>query len=273
MRVEDGFCEASGLKKRKAEQDGVAHARPDGRADFRVHGDALNQNGVNRHADDNEERLKAQRQQGSQIILTHCTPFAVYHCCHRDGRNGRYKVDFNHPPIHDDENADGECPHGKADKEALKPQPEQGADIHCHEPRFEVSCDGSDVDGGIRYDDARRVIDHALRHVKHAHDDVPGVGHDKDGTGRFEYPFEKHPGIHVVEVIFFGDKLNQFQRHNECQNDTRDGKDDVFGQGADHAVYAGVPRLWRRAYLPGYLTDFLIHAVEHAGQVIHDAAD
>ena len=61
MRVEDGFCEASGLKKRKAQQHRVPHASPDRLADIRAHADAFYQNGVNRDTDDDEKALKSQR--------------------------------------------------------------------------------------------------------------------------------------------------------------------------------------------------------------------
>ena len=149
MRVEDGFCGASGLKKRKAQQHRVAHARPDRLADVRAHADAFYQNGVNRYADDDEKTLKSQREQGMQIVLPHAARFPVEHRRHRDRRDGSGQIDLNHPPVHNDENADRERPHGKARENALEPQPEQGAEGHRHEPRLKVCRDGADADGRV----------------------------------------------------------------------------------------------------------------------------
>ena len=87
MRIEDGFCEASGLKERKAQQHRVAHARPDCFADIRAHADAFYKNSVIRHADNDEEALKSQREQGAQIVLPHAARFPVEHCRHRDRRD------------------------------------------------------------------------------------------------------------------------------------------------------------------------------------------
>lgn len=86
MRVEYGFCKTSGLKKREAQQHRVAHARPDRLADIRAHADALYQNGINRHADDDEKALKSQREQGAQIVLAHAARFPIQHRRHRDRR-------------------------------------------------------------------------------------------------------------------------------------------------------------------------------------------
>ncbi len=91
MRIEDGFCEASGLEKRKAQQHRVAHTRPDCLADVRAHADAFYQNSVNRHADDDEKALKAQREQGAKIVLAHAARFPVQHRRHRDRRDGAHE--------------------------------------------------------------------------------------------------------------------------------------------------------------------------------------
>ena len=73
--------------------------------------------------------------------------------------------------------------------------------VHCHEPRLEVRRDGTDVDGRVGDDDSRRAVDHALRHVEYAHDDVPCVGHDEDGTDRFENPLKENGGFNVQCVL------------------------------------------------------------------------
>ena len=88
MRVEDGFCKASGLKKSETQQHCVAHARPDRLADIRAHADAFYQNGVNCHADDDEKALKAECEQGAKIVLPHAARFPVEHSRHWDRRDG-----------------------------------------------------------------------------------------------------------------------------------------------------------------------------------------
>ena len=88
MHAENCFCEASGLKERKAQQHRVTHACPDCFADVRAHADAFNKNGVNRHADDDEKALKSEREQGAQIVLPHAARFPVEHRRHRDRRDG-----------------------------------------------------------------------------------------------------------------------------------------------------------------------------------------
>lgn len=85
LRVEDGFCKASGLKERKAQQCRIAHASPGCLADVRAPADAFYQNGVNRRADDDE---KAQREQGAKIVLVHAARFPVEDRRHRDRRDG-----------------------------------------------------------------------------------------------------------------------------------------------------------------------------------------
>ena len=69
MCLKDGFCETAGFEQRKAQQYGVSHAAPDRHDDVIFQSDVLHQHSINCHADDNEKRLKAQRQQGSEVIL------------------------------------------------------------------------------------------------------------------------------------------------------------------------------------------------------------
>ena len=54
-------------------------------------GDVLHQHGVDRHTDDNEERLEAQGQQAAQVVLAHAAPFLAHHGRHRDGSHRRDK--------------------------------------------------------------------------------------------------------------------------------------------------------------------------------------
>ena len=55
----------------------------------------------------------------------------------KSGASGR-AVDLNHTAINDDKDTDIQRPHGNADKEGLKPKPEQRSQIHFHQPRFQI---------------------------------------------------------------------------------------------------------------------------------------
>ena len=198
MGVEHALCEAAGLEQGEAQKDGVPHASPDRRADVAVHGDVLHQDGVDAHAYDNEECLEAQGEQGAQVILAHLPPFPVEHGRHGQRGHARYKINFHHAPVDDDENADGQRPHGDPHEKALEPQAEQRPQVHRHQPGLHVAHHAGNVDGGVPDHHARRIAYDGLRHVEHAHDDVPGVGDDQDRAGRLEHPLKKHPGIYVV---------------------------------------------------------------------------
>ena len=52
MGVEHTLGQRAGLKEREAEQDGVAHARPDRGRDIGVHYHVLNEYGIDRHTND-----------------------------------------------------------------------------------------------------------------------------------------------------------------------------------------------------------------------------
>ena len=97
-----------------------------------------------------------------------------------------------------------------------------------------------------------------MGHIEYAHDDCPGVGHDEDSGGAFEYPLEKHPGIHIAQVVFIGNELDQLQGHNDCQNGSGDRKDHDVGKGLDHGEYAAVPGLRGQADLTGDSLNLLI---------------
>jgi len=59
MRAENALGKASGLEQREAQQHRIAHARPDSGDDVRIRGNALNQHGIDAHADHDEKGLKA----------------------------------------------------------------------------------------------------------------------------------------------------------------------------------------------------------------------
>lgn len=88
MRIEHAAAQAAGLKQGEAQQHGVADACPDGLDHIVIHGDALHQHGIHRHTHDDEEGLKAQGEQASQVVLPGLAPFPVAQGCHGDGRDG-----------------------------------------------------------------------------------------------------------------------------------------------------------------------------------------
>ena len=132
----------------------------------------------------------------------------------KSGASGR-AVDFHHPAINDDEYADGERPHGNAHKQRLEPQAEQRPQLHLHQTTLHVSDNGADVDACIRDDNAGCLIDNALRHIKHAHDDIPGIGDNQDGAGCFENPLEKDRCFDLVEVILVDRKSTRLNSSHQ----------------------------------------------------------
>lgn len=62
VRVKDTLGNGAGLEQRKGQQYGIAHACPDRLAHIRVNRNVLNQDGIDCHADNNQECLKCQRE-------------------------------------------------------------------------------------------------------------------------------------------------------------------------------------------------------------------
>lgn len=270
MRPEYTLAETSGFEQREAEQNRIPHTRPYRRADIVAHDNVLNENGVNRHTHDNKKALESKGKQRAEVILSHAAPLAVSHRRHRNGSNRGDEVNLDHSPVGDDENADGERPHRYADNLRLQPQTEQSAVVHLHEPRFKVCKVIYKVYRGVRHDDTRRVPDHVLCNIENPHDYRPCVCHDENCGRRFEYPFEEHPCVNVVHVVFVRDKLYQLQRHYKSEDTARDGEYDVIRERPNHVVDAAVPCLRRGADLYADLRDFGVYVVEHPGKAVHD---
>ena len=77
MRGKDAPRHTAGLEQRKAEQDRVAHTRPDGLGNILVERDVLHQHGVDGHADNDEEGLEREGKEASEVVLTYasiCSP-------------------------------------------------------------------------------------------------------------------------------------------------------------------------------------------------------
>ena len=120
MRSENGFRHGAGLEQAETEQDGVAHNAPNGVDGIPGYCNILEQNSVDRHADQDQETLKSQREQAFQVVLPHVRLLVVAPCCHGDGRKAYHAVDFNHTPVDDHKNDDAQDPHSDADEETLQ---------------------------------------------------------------------------------------------------------------------------------------------------------
>ena len=178
MGIEDGLCKAACLEQAEAKKHRVTHAGPDGAADVRSNGNALNQYSVDGNAYNDEKCLESQSKQGTKIILAHAAPFLAHHSCHRDGRKGGYKVNLDHSAVGNDEDTDGDCPGADASEQGLKPQSQQRSDLHIHEPGFQIGHYSGNINAGISGDNTRCTAYHALCSIKYTHDDVPCICDD-----------------------------------------------------------------------------------------------
>ena len=131
MRSEDGFYHGACLEQAETKQNGVAHNAPNGVDGIPGNRYALDQHGINCHADEDEETLKAQCKQAFQVVLPHVRLLVVAPCCHGDGRKAHHAIYLNHSSVHDDKNHNGQDAHGNADEKGLQEQPEQGPTSIC----------------------------------------------------------------------------------------------------------------------------------------------
>ena len=200
-------------------------------------------------------------------------PFVIRHRGQRDGAKRHREVDFHHAPVDDDEDTDGQDAHREAHDHTLKIQPDELAELHRLELCSEPADHRGDVDVGSRRDHACGAVHHALRYVEDAHDDVERVGDDHDGDERLEDPAKEHPGVHVVQVVFVDDHVDQLVAHDEREHHARDGDDDRLGERADHGEDAAIPSGRRRSHLRGNLPDLEVDGVKHAGELVGDSLD
>ena len=175
MRSENGFGYGAGLEQAETEQDGVAHNAPNGVNGIPGNRHALDQHGVNRHADEDEKALKAQCEQAFQVVLPHVRLLVVAEGRHRDGRKAHHAVDLDHTPVDDDKNDDAQYPHGDADEEALQKKPEEWTDIHLHQTGFQHR-QADFIDASIARNNAAGIGHDFLRQVKDCHHNIERVG-------------------------------------------------------------------------------------------------
>lgn len=225
--IEQGLGDAARLEQREAQQHRITDARPQGRADVAAHSDALHQHRVDAHADHDEECLEAQGEERPQVVLAHLTPLAVDHGCHGNGSQRGGHVDFDHTPVHDDEDTDAQRPGDDAHQRGLEPQPKQRAHIHSHEGCFHVVDECFHIQRGISDDHPCGLPHHMLGHIKDRYDDVPGVGDNRHGCERLEDPLEEKEGVEVVHVVAVDQHLDQLQARHKSHVLSR-GKMEFF---------------------------------------------
>lgn len=86
MNAEDAVRQRARFEKHEAEQDRVPDAPPYRADGIVAHGDALNEHRIDRHADEDQQTLKANSEQGFEIVLAHAADFPVAQRGKRDGR-------------------------------------------------------------------------------------------------------------------------------------------------------------------------------------------
>ena len=155
----------------------------------------------------------------------------------------------------------------EAHKDALKPQAQQRTDAPVRQRCFQITHDAGNVDPSIGDDDACALIDHALRHVEHRHNDIPGVRDDQHRAEGLENPLPEKPGVKIMEIIFLDDQLDQLIAHDEGEDDACNGDNDRFGQAADHIENTAVPAGGRHADLACDLGHLRIHGIKGPGKV------
>ena len=141
MCSEQAFCKVAGFEQRVAQQHRVAHALPDRHGDIIPHGDILHQYRIDADADHNKKSLKAQRQQGLQVILPRMAPFPVDHRGKRDRPHGHGQIHLDHSSVDHKEDGNGEDMGAETHKDALKPQAKQRTDAPVRQRRFQITHD------------------------------------------------------------------------------------------------------------------------------------
>ncbi len=114
--------------------------------------------------------------------------------------------------------------------------------------------------------------DHALRHIKHAHDDVPGVGDDEDGAADLNIHLKNIQvstscRLFLSVMIWISSSVITIARITPAM-----GTMTVSERLWIMLKMLAVPALRGHAHLAGDVCHLLVHGIEHPGQVAHDAA-
>jgi len=271
VRSEDGFRHRAGLEQAETEQNGVAHNAPNGVDGIPGNRHALDQHGVNGNTNQNQEALKAQRKQASQVVLPHVRLLVVAEGCHGNGGKAHHAVNFNHSSVDDDENHDAQYPHGDADEETLQEQAEQGANVHLHHAGLQHG-EPNVVDTGISGNDATGIGHYLLGDIKHRHHNIKSIADEPHRNSGLKNPAHDEGRIKLCHIVVLGDHLDEFITGDEGQDDACNGQHHIAGKGFDHRKNARFKCRWSCADLLRNVTDLFVDCIEQPGQVGHDAS-
>ena len=153
----------------KKEQEGkehrVAYTFPDSGHHIAACSDTLHQHGINRHAHHNEHPLKANGEQGFEIVVTHVARLPVCAGGKGNGGKARHQVNFNHAPVDDDENHDIQSRHGKLHEERLQENTEERPQFHGFKLGLHIIQHIRRDGGGALYQ-ARRLLDSSFSSMR-----------------------------------------------------------------------------------------------------------
>ena len=270
MRSEDGFCHGAGLKQAETEQNGVAHNAPNGVDGIPGNRHALDQHGVNRHADEDEKALKAQRKQAFQIVLPHVRLLVVTPCCHGDGRKAHHAIYLNHSPVDDDEDHDAQYPHGDANEEGLQKQPEQGANVHLHQAGLQHG-QTNVVDTGVSGNDAAGIGHHLLGDVKHRHHNIKSIADEPYRNSGLKNPAHDKGRLKLCHIVVLGDHFNQLITGDKGQDDACNGQHHVPGEGFDHGEHSWLKAGGLGAHLLCDVAHLGVHIIKQPAEIGHNA--
>jgi len=189
---------------------------------------------------------------------------------HGDGRKAHHAVDFNHTPVHDDENNDAQDPHGDADEEGLQKQPEQGSYIHLHQAGLQHGKPNV-VDTSVSGNDAAGIGHYLLGDVEHRHHNIEGVGDKPHRHRRFEDPAHDEGRLKLRHIVMLSNHLDQLITGDEGQDDACNRQHHIPGEGFDHGEHSRLKAGGLGAHLLGDIADLRVHIVEQAGKIGHNA--
>ena len=86
MCAEDALCHRAGFEQAEAEQHGIAHAAPYRADGVAARGNALYQHRIDGNADKDQQPLKANSEQGLQVVLSSIAQLPVGERGNGDGR-------------------------------------------------------------------------------------------------------------------------------------------------------------------------------------------
>ena len=266
MRSEDGFCHGAGLKQAETKQDGIAHDTPNGVDGVPGNCHALDQHGINCHADEDEKALKAQCEQAFQVVLPHVRLLVVAEGRHGDGRKAHHAVDLDHTPVDNDKNDDAQDPHGDADEETLQEQPEQGSYVHLHQAGLQHGKPNV-VDAGVSGDDAAGIGHHLLGNVEYRHHNIESIADEPYRNCGLKNPAHDEGRLKLRHVVVLGDHFDEFITGDKGQNDACNGQHHIAGEGFNHGEHSRFKARGLGAHLLGDIADLRVHIVEQPGKV------